>query len=250
MKPVIIILTIVSLGLGLALLVQHKQTEQQLKAAEVESLRLTSDRETLRVKLDDSEKVATRLESDLNQRSKELTGTANDLAKANSDLARSQTEYKSALAEVQKQSTRIGELENQRDDLSKRMEDLTGSIGTLENQIADTRKKLATSEGDRQFLLAQLKQLENEKAQLVAQFNNLSVLRTQIAKLKEEAAITQRLAWIRTGVYRSQEMKGAEKLLAGSAKKEKTEGRVLIELDQKGNSKIVVPAPSTSAPVN
>jgi len=106
---------------------------------------------------------------------------------------------------------------------------------------------LAAAEGDRQELLTQLKKLETEKSNLVAQFNNISILRTQLAKLREEAAIAQRLAWIRTGVYSNQEKKGAQRLLAEVAeKREGTGNRLDVEVEQGGGARVVPP----KAPVN
>src|SRR5262249_38747854 len=127
----------------------------------------------------------------------------------------------------------------------QKMNDLQGSIVLLEGQISDTKKKLELAEGDRQTLLTQLKKLESEKADLLAQFNNIRTLRTQLAKLREEAAIAQRLAWTRAGVYINQEKKGAERLLADTAadKKEKTDNRLNVEIEQNGGTKVTSPKP-------
>jgi len=62
---------------------------------------------------------------------------------------------------------------------------------------ADTERKLAASEGDREFLLAELKRLQAEKVDLERQFNDLALLRDQIRKLKDELSIASRLEWIR-----------------------------------------------------
>ena len=71
----------------------------------------------------------------------------------------------------------------------------------------------------------------------MAQFNNLAALRAQVAKLKEEAAINQRLAWMQMGVYNLREKKGAERLLATTPALAKPEPRLEVELDQNGHSK-------------
>ena len=126
------------------------------------------------------------------------------------------------------------------------MDELTASINSLEGKIADTRKKLASSEGDRTFLLKELSRFQDEKAGLLAKFNNLAALRAQVAKLREEAAINQRLAWIRMGVYDQREKKGAERLLAISPTPVKVDNRLEIEVEQNGRSKII--PGSTAAP--
>ncbi len=237
MKNIIIIILIAaSLFLG------------QIATAKSENTRLAAEVAVIRTKADDQEKVIAQLETNVFSGKEALTAKSAELDKAMAELARAQANYLLAQAEVQKQAARITELETQRTGLAQKMEDLQGSIASLETQIAETKKKLAASEGDRQELLAQLKRLESEKSDLVAQFNNISALRTQLAKLKEEAAIAQRLAWIRGGLYANQEKKGAQRLLVdGSEKKDKPDNRLNVEVEQNGGARVVTPG---TAPVN
>ena len=105
------------------------------------------------------------------------------------------------------------------------------------------------ADGDRTYLLAELKRLQQDKSALVAQFNSLATLRTQIAKLREEAAIKQRLAWMRSGVYARQDMKGAERLFARSPEPAVApNNRLDVELERNGAGRATVPpAGQTSA---
>jgi len=249
MKNIIITtLTVACLILGIALLFQHGRALKQIETARTENLRLNSDLTGLRTKAEEQDKVIAQLETNLSKGKEELTVKAGELEKMVAELAKTQTNFTLAQAEVQKQATRIAELEGQRNGLSQKMEDLQGSIASLEGQILDTKKRLAASEGDRKELLAQLKRLESEKSDLMAQFNNISALRTQLAKLKEEAAIAQRLAWLRNGLYGNQEKKGAQRLLADmTEKKTEPSNRLNVEIDQNGGSKVTTPSP---APVN
>jgi len=257
MKNIVIVLSIVSVGLATGLFVQHQKATQTVKAAEESRATYSNSWQEAKVKLDrleGVEKVAAALEAKLNTSTEALSAASNDLAKtsadlakANRDLAKTQSDYEAAQAEVKKQQGQISQLESQRDDLSKKMEELTASINSLESKIADTKKKLASSEGDRTFLLKELTRLQDEKDTLVAKFNNLATLRAQVAKLREEAAISQRLAWIRMGLYEQREKKGAERLLAVTPAPLKIENRLDVELEQNGRSKISVPN-STSAP--
>jgi len=145
------------------------------------------------------------------------------------------------------QQALITQLESQRDDLAKKMDELTASINTLETRIADTKQKLATSEGDRAFLLKELANLQGEKANLVAQFNSLKAVRAQLAKLRDEAAINQRLAWMQTGLYNLRDKKGAERLLVTSPAPVSTDSRLEVDLEQNGNARGKT-TPATSAP--
>jgi chromosome segregation ATPase len=255
MKIVIVMLTVLSLGLGAGSFMQHHRATLVVKAAEVSRDSYSNSWLQAKGKLEETEKVAAALETKLNvsaealaTASNELAKTSSDLAKTSSDFAKTQADFSAAQAEVKKQQTQIAQLEAQRDDLTKKMDELTASIDSLETRIADTKKKLAASEGDRAFLVKELSRLQSEKATLVAQFNNLSALRTQVSKLKEEAAINQRLAWTQMGVYNQRDKKGAERLLATTPAAAKPDSRLQIELDQNGRSKIVPEA--TNPPPN
>src|SRR5207245_2403172 len=65
----------------------------------------------------------------------------------------------------------------------------------------------------------ELHRLMAEKTELERQFNDLSVLRAQVAKLREERNIAQRLEWARQGIFASSDEKGAQKLIQGLAPK-------------------------------
>src|SRR5205807_1819124 len=149
-----------------------------------------------------------------------------------------------------KRDGKIAELEGQNDDLSKKMTDLNTSITSLESQIDDTKKKLAASEGDRDFLLNELKRLQTEKAELERKFNDLAVLRDQVRKLRDELSIARRLEWIRRGLYGSE--KGAERLQKGLASAgPQTNYDLNVEIKQSGGTKIIPPGtnpPPANAP--
>ena len=151
------------------------------------------------------------------------------------------------LAELAKSEARIKELEGQKLALDEQANDLKSSIGNLAKSIADTEKKLAASEGDREFLLKELKRLQVEKADLERQFNDLSLLRTQVAKLKDELSISRRLEWIRMGIYGMQVQKGAERLLAPNLTPNPASNfNLQVELKQDGGA-MVVPARTNGA---
>ncbi|HSU56424.1 MAG TPA: hypothetical protein VLT36_20360, partial [Candidatus Dormibacteraeota bacterium] len=61
----------------------------------------------------------------------------------------------------------------------------------------------------------ELQRLIGEKSELERQFNDLTVLRAQVAKLKEELSVARRLDWIRRGLFANNEQKGAQKLMQG-----------------------------------
>ena len=149
------------------------------------------------------------------------------------------TAAEAAKSEMARRDAKINELEAQNTALDKQATDLKSAIGNLEKSIADTEKKLAASEGDREFLLKELKRLQAEKAELERQFNDLAVLKTQVSKLKDELSIARRLEWIRMGIYGMQNVKGAEKLLSTNWAATDNKFDLNVELKQDGGANIV-----------
>jgi chromosome segregation ATPase len=256
MKAAIVFLIMASLVLGVGLMMRHRQAVQ-VKKQDDERITMLSNRvEDTKNKLDEQEKLAMYLQTNLAVRTEELSGASNSLSKLSIDLARTQKEMQAAAeaakAEIERRDAQISQLTSQTNALTLKMDDLTSSIGKLGKQIAETERKLTASEGDREFLLKELKRLQVEKAELERQFTDLAALRTQVAKLKEELSIARRLEWIRMGIYGSQEKKGAERLMAGATPPGKTNNFNLnVELKQDGGATIVgtnTNKPATSAP--
>jgi chromosome segregation ATPase len=131
-------------------------------------------------------------------------------------LSKTQDSLKAAQDEIAKRDTQIADLETKNKQLDDQAADLSASITNLQTQIDTTQQKLAASEGDKAFLEKELQRLMTEKAELERQFNDLKVLRAQVAKLKEEMNVSRRLAWIREGIFARDEQKGAQKLMVKS----------------------------------
>lgn len=244
MRVALILLIVLSLGLGAAYFLRHKKAVAAEQVRVETIMTISNQLEEAKAALEKKEQVAMTLETNLAVTSLMLASKSNDFVKISADLAKVQKEAQAAAeaakAEMAKRDSRINELETQRDDLTKKIDDLNLSIATLDNQIAQTEKKLSASEGDREFLLKELKRLQTEKAELERQFNDLSVLRTQVSKLKEELSVSRRLEWIRMGIYGSQDKKGAERLMQPKTPASaKTNFNLNVELKQDGSSKVV-----------
>jgi len=216
MKPAILALVVACLALTAGVIVVRQQAEARVQTAQAQNARAATELAEVKTKFTDLEKLYGMQQGTLNMRAEELAVASNTIASANTELARLNEQLKTMQSEMLKRQERIAALESEREDLTKKMEDLTSSIDKLEVQISDTKKKLTTAEGDKAFLVAELKRLQNERETLVRQFNSLAALRLQVARLKEEAAIKQRLEWKRLGVYATHEQKGAERLFARS----------------------------------
>lgn len=251
MKAIATILVLLSLGLGVALYLRHKDVVV-LKHNVEELATTTNDLNKLlmdtRKELDEQQQVARTLENTVAALKQDLANTSNKLITTTAELAKAQQERQAAeqaaKAEIERRDAQINQLSQQTNALSMQMDQLNAAINKLAANIAETERKLAAAEGDREFLLKELKRLQAEKAELERQFNDLKALRTQIAKLREELSISRRLEWIRQGIYGSQSQKGAEKLLAtAAAAAPRTNYGLKVELRQDGTATVVTNPP-------
>src|SRR6266481_5392383 len=122
MKIAVVVLTVVTLGLGAGLLVQHHQSTQTIKTVQEDRNSYSNSWQETKLKLEEAQKVGTALEGKLNLSTEALTAASNtlaktstDLAQATSDLTKAQADFTSAQAEVKKQQAQIAALETQRD---------------------------------------------------------------------------------------------------------------------------------------
>src|SRR5262249_5856952 len=139
------------------------------------------------------------------------------LSKTSNTLVRTESDLKASQEETTKRDAKIADLESQNQALDKRAFELSTAITNLTKQIEETKRKLAASQGEKGLLEGELKRLVAEKADLELQFNDLKILRAQVAKLKEELTVARRLDWIRRGLFAGNEEKGAARLMQASS---------------------------------
>ena len=95
-----------------------------------------------------------------------------------------------------------------------------------------------------------------EKADLEKKFNDLAVVKAQVAKLKEELSIARRLEWLRQGLSIGTEQHGGQLLMQGTAAnpqaRPSTNLDLNVEINADGSVKIIPPLtnqpPVTNAP--
>ncbi|MBC8001777.1 MAG: hypothetical protein H7X97_04235 [Opitutaceae bacterium] len=255
-KIAILVLVLFCVGLGIGLVsIQNKATEEKQKDV-ANIVNLSNNVVQTQKKLDEEKTVTLTLETNLVQRKSEIENLSNDLASTKTSLTKAQQDAKLAAAEIlkrdaeiAKRDVEIAKLQGDVDEKTQKMLDLNSSLDKLEKEIQSTQKKLAASEGDKDYLLKELKRLQAEKAELERQFNDLAVLREQVSRLKDELSIARRLDWIRRGIYGNQTMKGGELLNTGIAtavaKPAANNSSLNVEIKQDGNTKIL---PATNAP--
>ena len=257
----VILLGLVCLGLGIALFVVKKRAMER-QAHDADKIGYYSNEWVTTTKnLDDQRQVTAVYERDLDEKKKALAELSNSMSQVSANLTETTTAFSQAEAslkasqeEVAKRDAKIVELENQNQALDLRAAELSGAITNLTVQIAETRKKLVSSEGNRAYLESQLQRLLAEKVELERQFNDLSVLRAQVRKLKEEMTLARRLDWVRRGVYANTELKGAQRLMQGAAALRPptpaTNYNLNVELTSEGGARIIPPATNSPAKTN
>lgn len=256
----IIILTLACVALAIALVVSQSNASRELQKAQKETLDNSNNWYHTQEKLEDQRNVNNTLTNDLAARVQDLTMLTNQISETSNTLAKTEDSLKEAQDEVAKRDSQISELETQNKALDARAADLSNSITNLQSQIDETQKKLAASEGDKAFLQKELQRLMTEKAELERQFNDLKVLKAQVAKLREELNISRRLAWIREGIFARDEEKGGQQLMqksnpptvTASASQAKPSNYDLnVEVNADGTVRVIPPAtnsPTTNPP--
>jgi len=249
------ILAVVAIGLAITLFITKKSATEQNTKAQDTILSLSNSWENTSEKLREQITVTTALEKDKATLTQEKADLTTQLTSTKATLVSTEKTLVETKEEVAKREARITELESANAELDKQADNLSQSITNLTDLITSTRQKLATSEGNREFLEKELQRLMAEKAELERQFNDIAVLRAQVAKLKEELNISRRLEWIRKGLATSSSQKGAQGLLqsgpgAGPAPASQTStSRYDLNVEVKSDGSVqVIPPPSTNVP--
>jgi chromosome segregation ATPase len=255
-KAPIIVLIIVAVGLAVGLIVVNNKASQEKKEADDNIKVLSNTVVSTKVTLAEYQSVNQTLETNLAVTKAEAS---NKLALSEANLHSTEAELEKARAEAKAQTEadaavmaqrekKIAELQGQNGDLDKQSAELRGTIATLDAQIAATEKKLAESQGDRTLLLAELKRLQTQQAELERKFHDLAALRLQIRKLKQEATLARQLDWMRRGIYQSFNEKGGELLINHPTNATTTNPvpQLNVELRQDGETKIQASPPPDS----
>jgi len=260
MKNIIgfIVLVVICVGLGVALIAVKKQATDQ-QAIDAKTIGTFSNNLASTTKdLEDKSNVVVELQKDLSTEKKALDDLTNNFAQVSGTLAKTQTSLDQTQAsledskkEVAKRDAKITELETENQALDRRANELTTAITNLTLEIAETQRKLTSSEGDRAFLSGELKRMMADKAELERQFNDVTIVKAQVAKLKEQMVLARRLEWTRMGVYAASEQKGAQRLMQGAHAStpkvaEKPNYDLNVEVRSDGTVRNVTPLPTPS----
>jgi len=252
----VIILVLVCIGLGIALITVKVQSSRQHEQESKQLVGYSNDLASATAASNEQVQVTSALYKERDEQKQAFLDLTNNYAKLSGDLAQTSADLaktqKTMQDEVAKRDAKISELEDKNAALDKETAELGTSITNLTTQITETQRKLSASEGDKTFLEKELKRLMTEKAELERQFNDLTVMKAQVARLKEQLATARRLQWTRDGVYARAEQKGAQQLLQSGTFAQVAQARtpkpaydLNVEVGSDGSVK-VVPAPTNS----
>ncbi len=245
----IVILVVVCVGLVIALVVGKKQADTQRKKDADAILDFSNQLTTASASLDELRQVNLMLTNDLAGSRQEALTFSNQFTEASGTLASTKASLQSAQDQITSLNSRIASLETQNQALDQRASEMTNAIAGLNAQITETQMKLVESETNNAFLENELKRQVAQKAELERKFNDLSQVRAQVIKLRDDLFVARRLEWTREGTNPAKQQKGAQLLMARTGA---TNGIVRppgynlnVEVGSEGSVK-VVPAPTNT----
>ena len=215
-KIAIVILFVLAAGLLFALLATKKQTEELHQKAAEAILDFSNQLTTANSSLTDLRQVNLLLTNDIAATREALEAASNHAAEVTASLASARASLENAQGQITNLTTRVNDLESENQALDERANSLSNSIIALNLQIAETRKKLALAENNNAFLALELQRQVAQKAELERKYNDLSAVREQLDKLREEVLTARRAQWIREGTTPGNQPKGAQLLMRRS----------------------------------
>ena len=203
----IVILVAVCVGMIVALVAEKKSADTQQKSASDTIFDFSNQLTTASASLDELRQVNLMLTNDLDASRQTLTTLSNQYVATSASLSNTTVALKTA-------QDQIAELETQNQELDQRVTEMTNTIDNLSTQIAETQMKLVETETNNTFLQDELKRQVAQRADLERKFNNLTQVRTQVRKLRDDLLVARRLQWMREGTDPGQQHKGAQLLMA------------------------------------
>lgn len=241
------LLVVVCVGLVVALVAGKKSADSQQKKNVDTILDFSNQLTTTSANLDELRQVNLMLTNDLDASRQTLMTFSNQYVATSASLSNSETALKTA-------QDQIADLEAQNQALDQQAAKMTNTISNLSTQIEETQMKLVESETNNAFLEGELKRQVAERAELEQKFNNLSQVRAQVRKLRDDLLVARRLQWMREGTDPSQHRKGAELLMARAPESNRNVGpahyNLNVEVGSDGSVQVVPTLTNAPAATN
>ncbi|HXE42472.1 MAG TPA: hypothetical protein VN516_05560 [Candidatus Baltobacteraceae bacterium] len=243
-----IILVVACIGLAIALIAINSHANKEIKNSATTIVTFSNQLSEAHDQIVGLSQVNVVLSNNL-AASEQTTSTLSN------QLSDAQTTIVKAEQQITNLNDQVAALETQNKELDQHLTALTNQISQLDTQIAETQMKLSQSQTNNAFLESELKKQVAERTALEQKFNNLSQVREQVHKLKEDALIATRLQWIREGTDPSrQQVKGAQLLMqhpmtsSGTTTTSPNNGSLNVEVEAGGAVRIIPSATETNSP--
>jgi len=209
----VVILVAAFVGLLIALFAMKQAADRRLKEDTDAILDFSNQLVTARANLDELGQVNLRLTNDLAASHQETLNFSNQFTETSGALVTTKASLQSAQDQIASLNQRITGLTTQNQVLDQRAAALSSAIAGLNEQIADTQQRLTDSETNNMFLERELQRQTAARAELESKFNNLTTVRAQAKKLKEDLVVARRMQWMREGTDPGLQAKGGQQLM-------------------------------------
>ena len=203
-----VILAVACGGMIVALFAMKRVADNRFKKDTDAILDFSNQLVTARASLDDLGQVNLRLTNDLAASRQETFVFSNQFTEVSGAVVATKASLQDAQEQIAALNHRITGLTTQNQVLDQRAAALSGAIASLNAQIAETRQQLADSDTNNAFLEKELQRQTAARAELEGKFNNLTAVRAQAKKLKEDLFVSRRLQWMQAGTDPSMSQRG------------------------------------------
>ncbi len=251
----IVIAVAVVLAIALIAIVVHDTGQHQTDVTTITTF--SNDLATAKLQISDLHDVNVTLSNDLVTAHAQEVQLSNNLATALATVAETRASLQNAQDEVTNLNQHVSELdahvtklEDQNTALSSQAVELTNTINHLDEVITDTQNRLSLITTNNTYLQGELQKQMAERADLEHKFNDLSAVRAQVGKLKEEIFIERRINLMKNDTGNK---KGGEVLIsrnptgAVSTNNMPPNYDLNVEVSSDGSVKILPPLNGTNA---
>ena len=254
-KVAIIVLAVAALGLVVALFATKKSAEEQHSTDVVVITGLSNELVDVHVQLKDLSQANLELTNDLASARTQVLEFSNALASANSTIEDIKLTLVKAEIQITNLNGQVTDLEAQNKALDKRAVELTNTISQLNERIAITLAQLSIAKTNTAFLQGELQKQMAQKAVLEHKFSDITEVRAQLGKLKEEVFVARRVQLGKNDVVGK---RGAEllQLFRTAAKTNTAPAKsaspydLNVEVGTDGSVKIIAPPGATNVPAH
>jgi len=248
MKNIVtIILLVASVGLAAALIVIKNQEQKEQSNSASTIFQFSNQLSNAHDQITGLSQVNLVLSNNLATSQESSSALSNQLTDAQTAVEKNQQE-------ITNLDNRLADLEAQNKALDDHATELTNTIAQLNTQITDTQTKLGQTETNNAFLESELKKQVAERAALEQKFNDLSQMRQQVRKLRDDTLMAVRLRWMREGTDPSQQVKGGETLMQRASPTNSAlahnpaNSDLNVEVEAGGAVRIIPPLTGTNPP--